>query len=205
MKNKSLAIALMLALLCSLFAFSVPVSARTVSQANDNAGFFEFTLYFSHFTWVDRANYDNPDWMGAPIEFEGKPLPGRVSMQGETIMDADIDGYFGEGVGHWYWNMTVNFVTGRAVEYTYWVCEFDNEEWQGSFTFLRVHKREFAAWRAPTDDEDFRADYTTIFRSMTLTDSSGDFENFHFQKKADINPIPPGEIFPQITAWGKFT
>ena len=200
MKGKILAIALSLALLTSLFAFA-PVSARTVSNADENAGFFEFTLYFSNFTWVDRTNYDFV-WKGGEVEFEGKNVPGHIGMQGECIMRADIHGSFGDGYGFYYWSMETNYVTGRAIEYTVWECFFD-DDYQGSFTFLRVHKREFTSWRTTAVD-DFRINADTIFRNMTLKDGTGDFENFHFQKKAEVNPNPDG-TFPQLTAWGKFT
>ena len=113
MKIKSLAIALTLALLCSLFAFGIPVSARTVSQANENAGFFEFTLYFSNFNWVDQLNWYSPDWTGGEVEFNGKIVPGHVGRF-SGIMQADIHGYFGIGHGTYYTSTTTNFVTGKS-------------------------------------------------------------------------------------------
>ena len=99
----------------------------------------------------------------------------------------------------------MNFRTGRAVGFTVWECFWDNAEYQGSLTFIRLVKQQWVAWDEPEVPADLGFDLETIFRSMTLVNGTGDFENFHFQKKTDVEPIPPGETLPQLTAWGKFT
>ncbi|MFC1866293.1 hypothetical protein ACFLYB_06240 [Chloroflexota bacterium] len=204
MKTRILAIVLSLALLSSLFVFAAPVSARTVSNANDNAGFFEFTLYFTRVPVPpDTSNY-TAVWQGNPTEFEGKNIPGTLRIQGEAVYQYDISGYFGEGNGLFHWNRTMNFKTGRAVGFTVWECFWDNDDWEGSLTFIRSVKQQWVAWDDPEDLGDLGFELETIFRTMTLVNGTGDFENFNFQKKATVEPIPSGEILPQLTAWGKF-
>lgn len=184
MKIRTLAIALTLSLLCSLFAFGIPVSAAGKGGGPENAavpsGFQEYTL--SHTSQHDIPSEGTTIWLGPPIT----PYEGTIKITTNRIWYfPDCGGSFGEGDCYWYFETRNNYQTGTAFNRGILEWRFDNEEYQGTIIITR-------------DVSTFKSGLRT--GHLNVVGGTGDFENFH----GEINvweTIPAGTLIME----GKFS